>query len=44
MTAIELKTTLLDNIQDINDVNLIKKISDYVKRVLRESKSDKITG
>lgn len=43
MTAIELKANLLDNIQDINDVSLIKKISAYVKRVLGESKTDKIT-
>lgn len=42
MTAIELKATLLDNIQEINDVNLIKKISAYVMRVVGESESNKI--
>ncbi len=43
MTAIELKTSLLDSIQSIDDVNLIERISRYVKKAIRENKKNQIT-
>lgn len=43
MTAIELKASLLDSIQGINDANLIERISRYVKKVIGETKKNRIT-
>lgn len=43
MTAIELKASLLDSIQGINDASLIERISRYVKKTLGEAKKNKIT-
>ncbi len=43
MTAIELKASLLDSIQGINDASVIERISRYVKRVVDETKRGKIT-
>lgn len=43
MTAIELKASLLDSIQSIDDVNLIERISRYVRKAIGETKKDRIT-
>lgn len=43
MTAIELKASLLDSIQGINDASLIERISRYVKKVIGETKKNRIT-
>lgn len=43
MTAIELKASLLDSIQDINDVSVIERISKYVKKVICQTQHNKIT-
>lgn len=43
MTAIELKASLLNSIQEIDDVNLIERISRYVRKAIGESKKSKIT-
>lgn len=40
MTAIELKSSLLNSIQ-INNVNLIERISRYVRKAIGESKKSK---
>ena len=40
MTAIELKASLLNSIQEIDDVNLIERISRYVRKAIGESKSN----
>lgn len=43
MTAIEMKASLLDSIQGINDVSLIERISRYVKKAIGETKKNRIT-
>lgn len=43
MTAIELKASLLNSIQEIDDVNLIERISRYVRKAIGESQKNKIT-
>ena len=43
MTAIELKASLLNSIKEIDDVNLIERISRYVRKAIGESKKSKIT-
>ena len=43
MTAIELKASLLNSIQKIDDVNLIERISRYVRKAIGENKKSKIT-
>lgn len=43
MTAIELKASLLDSIQGINDVSLIERISRYVKKAIGETNKNRIT-
>lgn len=43
MTAIEMKASLLDSIQGINDVSLIERISRYVKKAIGENKKNRIT-
>jgi hypothetical protein len=43
MTAIELKASLLDSIQGINDKDLIEKISQYVSKMLAKARSSQNT-
>ena len=43
MTAIELKASLLNSIKEIDDVNLIERISRYVRKAIGENKKNKIT-
>jgi hypothetical protein len=43
MTAIELKASLLNSIKEIDDVNLIERISRYVRKAIGESQKNKIT-
>lgn len=43
MTTIELKSSLLDSIKDINDAEVIRKISRYVKKAIIDSQKNKIT-
>lgn len=42
MTAFELKTSLLNSIQEIDDNSLLERISRYVKKAI-ESKKNRIT-
>ena len=43
MTAIELKASLLNSIKEIDDVNLIERISRYVRKAIGENQKNKIT-
>lgn len=43
MTAIEIKASLVDSIQRINDVTLIERISRYVRNAVSEANRDRIT-
>lgn len=43
MTAIELKASLLDSIQSIDDVSLIERISRYVRKAIGETRHGQIT-
>ncbi len=43
MTAIEMKASLLDSIQSIDDANLIERISRYVNKIVRAEKKNRIT-
>ena len=43
MTAIELKASLLNSIKEIDDVNLIERISRYVRKAIGENQKSKIT-
>lgn len=43
MTAFELKTSLLNSIQEIDDNSLLERISRYVKKAIGESKKNRIT-
>ena len=43
MTAIELKASLLNSIKEIDDVNLIERISRYVRKAIGENQKSIIT-
>lgn len=43
MTALELKTSLLNSIQEIDDNSQLERISRYVKKAIGETKKNKIT-
>lgn len=43
MTAIELKASLLNSIKEIDDANLIERISRYVRKAIGENQKSKIT-
>lgn len=43
MTTIEMKASLLNSIQSIDDESLIERISRYVKRAIGETKRNHIT-
>lgn len=43
MTAIELKTSLLNSIQELNDEGLLERIGRYVKKAIGESNKERIT-
>ena len=43
MTALELKTSLLNSIREIHDISQLQPISRYVKKAIGETKKNKIT-